>query len=158
MTRLTSRQKELLQEDKYNLVDTIVLLEHKLGKAVEEIQFLNNEMLLIEEAHIKAQEELDSKKDMLMIAEKELDSKKEPPEITKEQNDKFHDDLNDAITKSDKEKLSFENPNHNKVEDIFKELDRAWEGEISSNNFVDTVTKIFTGDYYVKDKKQTSTD
>ena len=144
MTRLTSRQKELLQEDKYNLVDTIVLLEHKLAKAVEEIQFLNNEMLLIGEAHIKAQEE--------------LDNKKEPPGITKEQNDKFHDDLNDAITKSDEEKLSFENPNHNKVEDIFKELDRAWEGEISSNNFVDTVTKIFTGDYYVKDKKQTSTD
>tara|TARA_Y100001938_G_C8052860_1_gene412808 strand:- start:826 stop:1260 length:435 start_codon:yes stop_codon:yes gene_type:complete len=144
MTRLTSRQKELLQEDKYNLVDTIVLLEHKLAKAVEEIQFLNNEMLLIGEAHIKAQEE--------------LDNKKEPPGITKEQNDKFHDDLNDAIAKSDEEKLLFENPNHNKAEDIFKELDRAWEGEISSNNFVDTVTKIFTGDYYVKDKKQTSTD
>jgi len=36
--------------------------------------------------------------------------------------------------------------------DIEKQLDKAWEGEISSQNFVDTVTQIFTGDYY--DKKR----
>jgi len=109
MTRLTTRQKELLQEDKYNLVDTIVILEHKLGKAVEEVQFLNNELLLCGEAHIKAQEELDAKEDK---------------------------------------------PNDVKMKDIEKCLDGAWEGEITSDNFVDTVTKIMTGDYYDKIKEQ----
>ena len=70
MTRLTSRQKELLQEDKYTLVDIIIITESKL-------QHLRNEMLLnseaakaeleterkmrvkLEKAHITAQEELD---------------------------------------------------------------------------------------------------
>lgn len=103
MTRLTSRQKELLQEDKYNLVDTIVILEHKLKKAVEEIQFIKNEMLLITESN---------------------DTKK----------------VNRAM------------------QDIEKQLDKAWEGNITSENFVETVTQIFTGDYYGKNKKQTSTD
>lgn len=103
MTRLTSRQKELLQEDKYNLVDTIVILEHKLEKAVEEIQFIKNEMLLITESN---------------------DTKK----------------VNRAM------------------QDIEKQLDKAWEGNITSENFVETVTQIFTGDYYGKNKKQTSTD
>lgn len=113
MTRLTTRQKELLQEDKYNLVDTIIILEHKLAKAVEELQFTKNEMLLCDEAHIKAQQELDSKED----------------------NGK---EVNRAM------------------KDIEKQLDKAWEGNITSENFVDTVTQIFTGDYYDKDKKQSS--
>ena len=105
MTKLTSRQKELLQEDKYNLVDIIVLLEHKLGKAVEEIQFLNNEMLLCQESNIKTQEELDDKEDSKQV--------------------------------------------NNAMKDIGKQLDKAWEGNITSENFVDTVTKIMrTGDYY----------
>ena len=44
------------------------------------------------------------------------------------------------------------NKKHNDViiADIEKQLDQAWEGNISSQNFVDTVTKIFTGDYYDK--------
>ena len=75
--QLTDRQKELLQADKYVLVDTIILLEDKLLKALEKINHLNNEMLLnaeslkseleierdmrvkLEKAHITAQEELD---------------------------------------------------------------------------------------------------
>ena len=95
MTRLTNRQKELLQEDKYNLVDTIVILEHQLENTIEEIRFLKNEMLLISESRNKKH--------------------------------------NDVI-----------------IADIEKQLDQAWEGNISSQNFVDTVTKIFTGDYYDK--------
>jgi len=39
------------------------------------------------------------------------------------------------------------------MQDIEKQLDEAWEGNITSENFVDTVTKIFTGDYYDSDKK-----
>ena len=39
---LTDRQKELFQEDKHTLVDTIIILENKLLKAVEKIGFLNN--------------------------------------------------------------------------------------------------------------------
>ena len=35
--QLTDRQKELLQADKYVLVDTIILLEDKLLKALEKI-------------------------------------------------------------------------------------------------------------------------
>ena len=38
--KLSERQKELLQEDKYSLVDMIVLLEHKLEKLVEELKRL----------------------------------------------------------------------------------------------------------------------
>ena len=48
--KLSERQKELLQEDKYSLVDMIVLLEHKLEKLVEELKFTKNEMLLITES------------------------------------------------------------------------------------------------------------
>ena len=96
--RLTDRQKELLQEDKYSLVDSIIILEHKLEKAVEEIQFVKNEMLLISE----------SKDNKVM---------------------------------------------NRAMQDIEKQLDKAWEGNITSENFVDTVTKIFTGDYYDNDKK-----
>mgnify|MGYP003123661178 FL=1 len=96
--RLTDRQKELLQEDKYALVDSIIILEHKLEKAVKEIQFIKNEMLLISE--------------------------------------------------------SIDNKVKNKaMQDIEKQLDEAWEGNITSENFVDTVSKIFTGEYYDKDKK-----
>ena len=110
MTRLTSKQKKLFQEDKYVLVDTIIILENKLAKAAEELQFTKNEMLLCDEAHIKAQEELDA-------------------------NNLLKSARNDV-----------------KMTDIEKQLDKAWEGEISSQNFVDTVTQIFTGDYY--DKKR----
>tara|TARA_R100001443_G_scaffold26566_3_gene39876 strand:- start:10357 stop:10686 length:330 start_codon:yes stop_codon:yes gene_type:complete len=107
MTRLTSRQKELFQEDKYVLVDTIIILEEKLRRLNEELQFSKNELLLEGEAHIKAQEEIDDK-DVDYIA----------------------------------------------MKDIEKHLDKAWDGEITSQNFVDTVTKIFTGDYYAKDSEK----
>jgi len=81
MTMLTDKQKKLFQEDKYVLVDTIIILEEKLNKCVEDIKFQQNEMLLsvvglkseleeerqarcnAEQAHITAQEEIDGKKD-----------------------------------------------------------------------------------------------
>ena len=47
---LTGKQKELFQEDKYVLVDTIIILENKLKKLVEELRFTKNEMLLTIEA------------------------------------------------------------------------------------------------------------
>ena len=81
---LTDRQRQLFQEDKHILIDTIIILEDKLLRAIEEIKHLNNEMLLdveslskkaeelaneletericrvkAEQAHIKAQEEID---------------------------------------------------------------------------------------------------
>ena len=107
MTRLTSRQKQLFQENKYVLVDTIIILEEKIRKLNEELQFSKNELLLEGEAHIKAQEEIDD---------------------------------NETV--------------NNAMQDIEKHLDKVWDGEISSENFVDTVTKIFTGDYYAKDSEK----
>jgi|21_taG_2_1085346.scaffolds.fasta_scaffold00989_8 hypothetical protein len=112
-TIMTKRRKQLMQEHKATLVDMVYLLEHKLGKAVEEVQFLNNEMLLCSESNIKAQEDLDDKEDDSKVANRAM-------------------------------------------KDIEKQLDKAWEGNITSENFVDTVTQIFTGDYYDKDKKQSS--
>ena len=45
------------------------------------------------------------------------------------------------------------------MKDIEKHLDKAWEGNITSENFVETVTQIFTGDYYDKIReKSTSND
>ena len=107
MTRLTSKQKQLFQEDKHVLVDTIIILEEKIRKLNEELQFSKNELLLEGEAHIKAQEEIDD---------------------------------NETV--------------NNAMKDIEKHLDKAWDGEITSQNFVDTVTKIFTGDYYAEDSKK----
>ena len=49
-TGLTDKQKELFQEDKYVLVDTIVILESKLKKLVGDLQFTENEMFLTIEA------------------------------------------------------------------------------------------------------------
>ena len=49
-TNLNKRQKELFQEDKRVLIDTIVILENKVNKLVSEIEFLNNELLLNAEA------------------------------------------------------------------------------------------------------------
>tara|TARA_R100001594_G_scaffold19725_1_gene38389 strand:- start:3462 stop:3797 length:336 start_codon:yes stop_codon:yes gene_type:complete len=107
---LTDKQKQLFQEDKYVLVDTIIILENKLKKAQEELRFTKNELLLEGEAHIKAQEELDDKEDTQTV--------------------------------------------NKAMQDIEKQLDKAWEGEISSENFVSTVTQIFTGDYYDKKSKE----
>ncbi len=50
MTNLNKRQKELFQEDKRILIDTIVILENRVNKLVSEIEFLNNELLLNAEA------------------------------------------------------------------------------------------------------------
>lgn len=107
MTRLTSKQKQLFQQSKHVLVDTIIMLEQKIKKLNEDLQFSKNELLLEGEAHIKAQEEIDD---------------------------------NEVV--------------NNAMQDIEKHLDKAWEGEITSENFVETVTKIFTGDYYAKDSKK----
>ena len=143
MTIMTKRRKQLMQEHKSNLVDMVYLLEHKLEKAVEEVQFLKNEMLLCQEANIAAQQE--------------LDGNKKPETMTKEQNKKFHDDLNDMIIKADEKKLK-DISNTKKMEDIEKCLDGAWEGEITSDNFVETVTQIFTGDYYDKIKEKSTSN
>ena len=117
MTKLTSRQRQLLQEDKCNLVDTIVIMEDKLEKF-----------------------ELAHRADLQTIGElmDELKSIKNEMELISESND-------DKILKRG-------------MNDIEKELDKAWEGNLTSENFVDKVTKIFTGDYYDKDKKSTSND
>ncbi len=141
MTKLTDRQRELLQEDKCTLVDTIIVTEHKLEQAVEEIQFLNNEMLLCQEANIAAQQE--------------LDGDKEPETMTKEQNKKFREELNILIGEADKKRLKNISDTE-KMKDIEKCIDGAWEGEISADNFVERVTNIFTGDYYDKIQKQSS--
>ena len=70
---LTDKQKQLFQEDKYVLVDTIILLENKLKEVRKVVKYQQNELELCQEeieaerqarcaaegAHIKAQEEID---------------------------------------------------------------------------------------------------
>ena len=70
---LTDKQKQLFQEDKYVLVDTIILLENKLKEVRKVVKYQQNELELCKEeieaerqarcaaegAHIKAQEEID---------------------------------------------------------------------------------------------------
>ena len=141
MTRLTSKQKELFQESKHILVDTVIILEQKLEKTVKELQFAKNELFLCGEAHIKAQQE--------------IDGDRKPETMTKEQSKDFHTKLNDMIVEADS-RVHKPISDNKKLEDIEKCLDGAWEGEISSKNFVDVVTKIFTGDYYDKIRKQSS--
>ena len=72
-TGLTDKQKQLFQEDKYVLVDTIILLENKLKEVRKVVKYQQNELELCQEeieterqarcaaegAHIKAQEEID---------------------------------------------------------------------------------------------------
>ena len=135
MSRLTSKQKVLFQREKHILVDMIIITEQKLEKVTKELQFTKNELFLCGEANIKAQQEIDG------------DSM--PEKMTKEQSQKFHDDLNEMIAESDEEKLKTYTV-YKKMGDIEDHLDKAWEGEISSKNFVDIVTKIFTGDHYDK--------
>jgi len=73
ITGLTDKQKQLFQEDKYVLVDTIILLENKLKEIRKVVKYQQNELELCKEeieeerqarcaaegAHIKAQEEID---------------------------------------------------------------------------------------------------
>ena len=63
---LTGKQKELFQEDKYVLVDTIIILENKLKKLVEELRFTKNEMLLTIEA---LKDELETERQARVAAE-----------------------------------------------------------------------------------------
>lgn len=63
---LTNRQRELFQEDKHILVETIIVLEDKLLKAIEALESERNSRIILESerdiangAHIKAQEEID---------------------------------------------------------------------------------------------------
>jgi uncharacterized membrane protein YcgQ (UPF0703/DUF1980 family) len=116
MIGLTDKQKQLFQEDKHVLVDTIIILESKLKKAEEEIKFTKNELLLCNEAYITTQQELDDNEDTQTV--------------------------------------------NKTMQDIEKQLDKAWEGEITSRNFVDIVTQIMTGDYYSdkESKKRVSND
>lgn len=123
---MTKRRKELMQEHKATLVDMVYLLEHKLEKAVEEIQFIKNEMLLISESKDVEIEALEASSDAIRNLK------------AREKED------NKTVNRA--------------MQDIEKQIDKAWEGNITSESFVDTVTKIFTGEYYDKDKKQTSTD
>ena len=128
---LTDKQKSLFQEDKYVLVDTIIILENKLKKAQEELRFTKNELLLEGEAHIKAQEEMDA-----------LEASSDTIRNLKAREKEENKTVNKAI------------------QDIEKQLDKAWDGEISSENFVSTVTRIITGDYYSdkESKKRVSND
>ena len=63
---LTDKQKQLFQEDKYVLVDTIIILEHKLKGLNNELELCKEEIeterqarCAAEGAHIKAQQEID---------------------------------------------------------------------------------------------------
>ena len=83
---LTDRQKVLFQEDKHVLVDTIIILEDKLLKAIEKIKslekdlkdevnsriMLESEIDVVNGAHIKAQEVIDSLEDKMRIVVKDV--------------------------------------------------------------------------------------
>ena len=112
--QLTDKQKELFQLDKYVLVDTIIVLEAKLKKAIEDIKFTRNEMLLNEEGWRKSSEtsqeladELETERNMRVKLEKartareeelyELD--KDIKSMSKLSNDAFLHALQDKIDK-----------------------------------------------------------
>ena len=103
---LTDRQKELFQEDKHTLVDTIIILENKLLKAVEKIGFLNNEMLLTTET-LKAELETERQARVAaegahIISQQELDGDVEPIKMTEEESLSFDDKVLRAIGKYEK--------------------------------------------------------
>ena len=82
---LNDRQKELFQEDKRILVDTIITLEDSLLQAVEKVKFLENEMLLNTEA-LKTELEEERRcraaaEQANIIAQEEIDGTKEPVKL-----------------------------------------------------------------------------
>ena len=44
------------------------------------------------------------------------------------------------------------------MQDIEKQLDDTWEGNITSENFVEKVTQIMTGDYYDKIREKSTSN
>ena len=115
MTSLTDKQKTLFQEDKYVLVDSIIILEQKLNKSVEEIQHLRNEMLLNDE---QAKAIIDDLKEQVMTlsnernnaelalvkAQQEIDGDRKPARLTKHDWSRWKERLDELITQADKEK------------------------------------------------------
>jgi len=115
MTSLTDKQKTLFQEDKYVLVDTITILEHKLNKSVEDITHLKNEMLLNDE---QAKAIIDDLKEQVMTlsnernnaelslvkAQQEIDGERKPKRLTEEEWAHWKERLDELITEADKEK------------------------------------------------------
>jgi hypothetical protein len=82
---LNDRQRELFQEDKRILVDTIITLEDSLLQAVEKVKFLENEMLLNTEA-LKTELEEERRcraaaEQANIIAQEEIDGTKEPVKL-----------------------------------------------------------------------------
>lgn len=115
MTSLTDKQKSLFQEDKYVLVDTITILEHKLNKSIEDITHLKNEMLLndeqlraiiedLKEQVMTLSNERNNAELALVRAQQEIDGDKKPKRLTGEQWSDWKERLDELITEADKEK------------------------------------------------------
>jgi|TARA_R100000963_G_C4640497_1_gene104152 hypothetical protein len=82
---LTDRQRELFQQDKHILVETIITLEDSLLVAMENVKFLENEMLLNTES-LKAELEEERRcraaaEQANIIAQEEIDGTKEPVKL-----------------------------------------------------------------------------
>ena len=115
MTSLTDKQKSLFQEDKYVLVDTIIILEQKLSKSVEEIKHLKNEMLLndeqlraiiddLKEQVMKLTNERNNAELALVKAQQEIDGDRKPARMTEDEWSRWKERLDEIITQADKEK------------------------------------------------------
>ena len=115
MIGLTDKQKQLFQEDKHILVDTIIILEQKLFKSVEDIGQLNNEMLLNDEQMKSIIEDLKeqimlltderNKAELTLVrAQQEIDGEREPRKLTKEEWAHWKEQLDELIKQADEEK------------------------------------------------------
>ena len=115
MTSLTDKQKTLFQEDKYVLVDSIIILEQKLNKSVEEIKHLKNEMLLndeqaksiiedLKEQVMTLSNERNNAELALVKAQQEIDGDRKPVRLTEHDWSRWKERLDELITEADKEK------------------------------------------------------
>lgn len=121
---MNKREKELFQETKEVLVNTVIKLEDNLLKAMENLQ-------LTESAHIKAQEE--------------IDGSRETVNMTIGQVKRFTDKLAIAIKTEKKEKMPNDMMNHflqDIVEKLESLLDKVWDGSITDKDFRLNVTTL----------------
>ena len=113
--KLTSRQKELFQRDKYILVDMIIILEHKLDEQVKELGHIRNEMLLndeqfksiiddLKEQVMTLSNERNNAELSLVRAQQEIDGDRKPRRLTEEEWSHWKERLDELITEADKEK------------------------------------------------------
>ena len=115
MSRLTDRQKELFQRNKYILVDMIIILEHKLDEQVKELGHIRNEMLLndeqfksiiddLKEQVMTLSNERNNAELALVKAQQEIDGDRKPARLTKHDWSRWKERLDELITQADKEK------------------------------------------------------